>query len=277
VVEFLIEQYGSDVLRRILVDLSVGMPIEQALQRYIGPPNAVDHLFADFARQRAEALAPSLDWNRELLPEQAANSELESLLEQHPNNYWLMRELAKKRIDAGQWESARELLERLHAAYPTDTSPDSAARQLARVYRQLQQPDAEARVLTTLVECDGQAVDACQRLMELAVEQQDWPRLRDAALRLLAVNPLIPVGHEMLALAGEPLQRPEEVVAAQRALLQMDPADPAQAHFRLASSLRKLGQLSEARHEVLQALEAAPRYRAAQQLLLELVDAHAEP
>ena len=272
-VEFLIERYGLDLLRRVLVDLSVGMPIEESLQRYIGPPAVVDQQFADFARGQAEALAPQLQWGREMLPDTATASELAALLQQYPNNYWLMQRLAEAWIDTAQWQQARELLERLHASFPTDTSPQNAARQLARVYRQLDDRDAERRVLTELAELDGEATDVYGRLMELAVQQQQWDALRQESLRLLAVNPLIPAGHEMLALAAEQLQRHDEVVAAQQALLQMNPADPARVHYRLACALQQLGQLTEARRQVLQALEAAPRYRAAQQLLLDLVDA----
>ena len=272
VVEFLMERYGLDVLRRVLVDLSVGMPIEESLLRYIGPPAVVDQQFAEFARQRAEALAPQLQWRRDILPERATANELAELLEQPQHNYWLMQRLAQAWIDNEQWHRAQELLENLHASYPTDTSPLNAARQLARVYRRLDDPDAERRVLTALAELDGDATDVYLRLMELAAEQEQWETLRQQALRLLAVNPLIPPGHEMLSLAGERLQRFDEVIGAQRAMLQMNPADPARVHYRIASALKELQQTSEARREVLQALVDAPRYRRAQQLLLDLIE-----
>jgi Flp pilus assembly protein TadD len=52
----------------------------------------------------------------------------------------------------------------------------------------------------------------------------------------------------------------------------MDPADPAGLHYRLGAALARLGRTSEARRQVLRALEEAPRYREAHQLLLQLVD-----
>ena len=276
VVEFLLQEYGLDILRRILVDLSTGMPIEESLQRYVGPPSMVDQQFLEFARQQAQNLAPQLDWRKDILPEKVTGTQLEPLLEEHPDNYWLMHQAAEERIAAGRWQEAAELLERLQVLFPTDGSPGNALRKLAGVYRHREQTEAERRVLSQLAELDGDAVDAFQRLMELARDEQDWPQLRQEALRMLAVDPLDPAGHEMLSLAGEQLQRPADVVAAQRALLQMDPADPARTHFRLAQGLQQMGNPTEARREVLLALEAAPRYRAAQELLLELVD-HNDP
>ena len=58
-------------------------------------------------------------------------------------------------------------------------------------------------------------------------------------------------------------------IQAYRALLQLDPPDPAEVHFDLARLLRRAGE-PEARRQILQALEEAPRYRAALQLLLEI-------
>jgi tetratricopeptide (TPR) repeat protein len=277
VVEFLMERYGMGTLRNVLTDLSVGMPIEISLQRYIGPPEVVDQMFAEYAHQRAEQLAPQLDWRRDVLPEDADLAQLELLNEQHPNNYWLAHRLCQKWIEAGRWELARELLERIHAAYPADTSAGNAASQLATIYRERGESAEEMRVLKALVEHDHEDVEAHVRLMDLAVEAEDWELLRDVARQLLAVNPLIPIGHEMLTRAGERLDHAEDVAAAQRALLEMDPADPALAHYRLSVAYHQLGRTAEARREVMRALEDAPRFRAAQQLLLELIDHDVAP
>lgn len=53
-------------LRRVLTDLSVGMPIEASLTRYIGRIQQVDAEFAAFARQRADSDGESLDWTPDL-------------------------------------------------------------------------------------------------------------------------------------------------------------------------------------------------------------------
>jgi hypothetical protein len=55
----------------------------------------------------------------------------------------------------------------------------------------------------------------------------------------------------------------------------MRPPDPAEVHFRLARLLDASGDPAARRH-VLKSLEAAPRYRAAQQLLLKLAAENSE-
>jgi len=59
-------------------------------------------------------------------------------------------------------------------------------------------------------------------------------------------------------------------VSERRAVLALDPADRADAHFRLARAHFRAGERAEARTQVLRALEIAPSYEAALDLLLEL-------
>ncbi len=55
-----------------------------------------------------------------------------------------------------------------------------------------------------------------------------------------------------------------------RALIAMQPQDVAGAHFQLAQALRDADQAEAAKDALISALEAAPGYRPAQKLLLEL-------
>ena len=57
-----------------------------------------------------------------------------------------------------------------------------------------------------------------------------------------------------------------------RAALAAGPADPAPAHCDLAEALLLGGRKAEAKKEVLAALEIAPTYGRAQELLLKIVD-----
>jgi len=63
---------------------------------------------------------------------------------------------------------------------------------------------------------------------------------------------------------------PEKAIRAYRSLLALKPLDRAAAHFNLARACRAAKRLEDAREQVLLALEAAPGYRPAQKLLLEI-------
>ena len=72
---------------------------------------------------------------------------------------------------------------------------------------------------------------------------------------------------------GDLLLAQKNVPAAIReyqALLALKPLDQASAHFKLANAFHLANRTNEARDEVLLALEAAPGYKPAQKLLLEI-------
>ena len=118
----------------------------------------------------------------------------------------------------------------------------------------------------------AEAFAARQRLIEIAVKESDWPTVRDQAEAMLAVNPLVPAPHRYLARAAEALGDRSAAIEAHRTLLLLDPLDLAEQHYQLARLLNDEKDLPAARKEVVQALEEAPRYRAAHRLLLEIVD-----
>jgi uncharacterized protein HemY len=105
--------------------------------------------------------------------------------------------------------------------------------------------------------------------MELGQAANDWKTVALNARRYRAVNPLVPIPYRFLAEAAEKTGDTTTAIEASRSLLQLDPADPAEAHFRLARLLYSAGDPAARRH-VLQALEEAPRYHDALRLLLEI-------
>jgi tetratricopeptide (TPR) repeat protein len=105
----------------------------------------------------------------------------------------------------------------------------------------------------------------------LSRQRKDWTSVTNYADRLLAINPLSPVPHRALGEAGTALGNNPLAITAYKKLLALDPPDPYETHFQLAKLLHARGDAEgEAKRNVLQALEDAPRFRDAQQLLLNL-------
>ncbi|MBN1418702.1 MAG: tetratricopeptide repeat protein [Planctomycetes bacterium] len=270
VVEYLVETRGIEAIREILADLGRGAAIDEALARHAGPPSDLDGAFAVYARARAEALAPEADWQPPDLPAETDLEALAAWSREHPRNIPGLRLLAEARVRARQWEEAKAPLRELLRLYPEDTDADSAYLLLASVHRELGETDAEREVLEAFAARANRSADACRRLLELAEAAGDWEGVARNAERLLALNPLLRAPHRALARAAEALGTPERAIPSYRALLSMDPADPAEAHHRLARLFLGQGEFDEARRHVLQALEEAPRFRAAYRTLLEV-------
>ena len=309
VVEFLVQRFGQDALKAILRDLGAGAEINQALEKYTEPISKLDKDFAAFARERAEKLAPGLDFEKPELgvvaavgrnrqpararsgappPTSSATNAVRSVAapetseaawetwaRNRPTNFWVMTRQAQQFVERKQWAEAKPILQRLVELYPAATGSESAYAPLAAAHRALGETNAERQVLAQWSERDDQAIDAYVRLMELGAAAQDWAAVIQNAQRYLAVDPLVAPPYRFLAQAADKQGDTPAAIGADRALLQFDPPDPAELHFHLAQLLQRVGDPA-ARRQVLLTLEEAPRYRAALQLLLQ-IDAASRP
>jgi tetratricopeptide (TPR) repeat protein len=269
-VEFLVEKAGFPALRGLLEDLGSGKNLDEALPARAGTTlQQLDAEFAAFARGKAEAGAT---WEPLELPEDADSAALAAWVQAHPKNHPGWRRYAARLVSEGKWPEAEAALPEYRALDPEYVGEENAYMLLAEVHRRKGDAAAERAALEELASRDGDATSVFQRLVDLAAAA-DWEAVARNARRLLDVNPLVPAPYRSLADAAERLGRPEEAVAACRALAALDDADPAGVHHRLARLLAAVGRRDEARREALKALEDAPRFLDAHRLLLELVEA----
>jgi tetratricopeptide (TPR) repeat protein len=266
-VEFLVQKFGLDAVKKILRELSEGMEINPAISKHTAPLDELEADFAKFARERAEKLAPDLEF------EKPKTELLGQLLDELPlslsRNYYALMRQARQLAKEKKWKEAKEPLEKLLKAYPNQTGADNAYSLLATAHRALSETNDERKVLTQLAAIDADAIEAYARLMELDSLAPDWSLVETNAQRYLAVNPLVPLPYRYLAQASEALGRTNEAIRASRTLLMLDPPDPAGAYFQLARLLHRTGDPTAKRY-LLQALEEAPRFREGHRLLLEM-------
>ncbi len=276
VVEFLVGRHQEIALRRILTDLADNVPINETLERHTGSLPQFEREFAEYARRLAENLAPGADWEKPDVPAAAKSPEWAKFNAEHPDNFIGLLQQGQAALAEKKWPEAVEPLKRAIELYPDYTGGDNAYAMLATAYREQGKAQEERKTLEGLARRDADAVETYLRLIELALEEKDWPAVRVNALRVLAVNPLLRAPHERLAQACEQLDDAQQAIASYRVSLSLDPIDPAQTHFALANLLLTSGDRQAARRHVLQALEEAPRFRAAHRLLLQLVRRQSE-
>lgn len=268
VVEFMVDQFGLDALKKVLVDLGQGKAINQAIEDNMGPLSKIEKEFSAFAHDRAGRFGSGLDWS-EPAPGDLAKGGEETWVKRHPKSLWALTYQAKKLLSEKKFEEAKVPLQRLVELFPENVGADSPYLLLAEAYRGLNETEQERAILGKLARIEADAVHAYLRLMELDTDAKDWNAARRDAQRFLAVNPLVPQPYRCLAQANEELGQPTEAIRSYRTLLLLDPADPANVHYHLASLLHQTGE-AEAKRQVLQALEEAPRFRAAYRLLLDI-------
>jgi tetratricopeptide (TPR) repeat protein len=270
VIAYIVEKYGQSSLRSILADLSTGIPINQAIETHTANVSALDDAFIEWAQAKATKLGESLNWD---IPDPSliGPNEVTEFLSTNPSNYYMLIDSARQYVNQGNWEKATELLDQLIEAYPDQRGRDGALYLAAVVAKQQEDTETEIRLLEKLASIDGDITDAYVRLMQLALEKEDWKSLQKNAERYMAVNPLVARPYEALAIASSKLGDTEAAIKSRRTMLKLNPLDPALAHYELASLLFKQ-ENPEAKRHLLQALEEAPRYRDAQKMLLSLVN-----
>jgi hypothetical protein len=267
VVEFIVQKFGQDALQKILVDLADGVLINDAIAKHTTKLSDLDKDFKQYANSLAEGLAPKLDWSK---PKFLSTGDMDpAWAVAHPNNYWVLDEQASNFIEEKKWAEAKVPLQKILDAYPGQIGQTSAARRLAEIHRNLSETDDELATLKKIAARDGEALDVYVRLMELDSQRADWKGTLENANRARAVNPLILPPNQREFVALQKLSRPDEAIVAGERLLRLNPPDPTEVHFELAELMAEKTP-DNARAHVLQALEDAPRFRAAQQLLLKL-------
>lgn len=177
---------------------------------------------------------------------------------------------AMARIGGGEPEAAIPALERAVHLVPTLADPEGPHLYLARIHRdagRLQEAAAHYGRLTALAEgaWDGNLEEAAvrERIGDLAgaaaaLERAIWIDPREAAV------------HEQLARLHGQLGDWRAAAREREALLALDPADRAEAYYQLADAWFRADELSRARSAVLQALDIAPAFERAQELLLRI-------
>ena len=271
-VEFLVQRFGIEAIKRILHDLGEGTEINESIGKHTASMDKLVPEFAEFARARAEKLAPGLDFEKPKRGAPAVTVTVEKVAEPSPaqaTNFYALTREAKRLLREKKWQEAKVPAEQLRKLYPGHTGADNAFELLAEAHRRLGETNEERTILSDLASRDADSLDAYMRLMELNAARADWAGVATNAERYLAVNPLVPQPYGFLAEADETLGRRDEAIRASQTLARLDPADPAGVQFRLARLLHA-GHEPAAKRHALMALEEAPRFRDAQKLLLKI-------
>jgi tetratricopeptide (TPR) repeat protein len=252
VCELIESRWGLAGLNGLLSGYRDGMDTPAAFQRALGlSPEAFDREFDGWLKER---LGPRLD---------AIGTEGKGPF------FKAMAEGAEA-VRRGRNQEAITAFERARSLFPEYAEAGSPWQALGELYQRegnLAQAAEALGMQARLAETDYDATIAEADLRERLGDRR---AAADALARAVWIDPREIGLHQRLAtLAGELKDWPV-AIRERRAVLALDPPNVAEARYQLALALYQSGDATAARREVLRALELAPAFEQAQDLLLRI-------
>jgi tetratricopeptide (TPR) repeat protein len=279
VVDWIEEKRGFPAVLDLLAAYADGRTTEEAFRKVLGTSlEDFDRVFLAYANERfagplaAVTAAPikvgSLTITRPVIdvdPEKRAKDATADFEAQRMAGMALFHQ--KKLAEALPY------FERARALFPDYPGEDSPSWFLALIYKEQGKRRQAIDELARLVSTNDSHYRGHLELATLREAEGDLAGAAAALDRALYISPFEPAVHERLASLYARLGDRAGVVRARRSLVALDPVDRPEALYQLALALQDAGDAAGARREVLRALELAPRFQRAQELLLRLHDA----
>jgi len=276
VVDFLIKKFGDAKLHELLRAYGRGLEMDEALGAALGTDFASLQgdfdaaMEARFGTLRAALKSPP---ETELLKLKV--DALQALAEKNPGSYPVQLVLGARLLEAGQEDDALKALERAAALVSVATGDDNPNLQIAQIAIKRKDNARAISALQAVLNSDFDNVAAARALTKVMNDEKitDAAKLSPVYQRIVAVDPFDAAAHAALGRLSLERNDAETAIREFKAVIALKPVDLAAAYTDLAESYFKAGKRPEARKQTLAALEIAPSYDRAQDLLLKLSEA----
>ncbi len=271
VFELIEDRHGFPAIVEMLKAYRDGATNEEAFERALGVRlEDFDGDFEDFLKDRFAAALSSVEGE---MPEMSALPglpELQAAAATNPRNFVARMAVGQVLFAEGRLNEAAAHLEAALDLFPQYGGGDGAHWFLGRIREQQGDTAAAISHYRALLLLNESHYDGRAALGELLANTGDDAGAAEALRHLAHIHPYEIEDHERLAVLSESAGDLAGAAAARRAILALGPVDLAAAHYQLARVLHLAGDRSAARSAVLAALELAPNYEEALDLLLEL-------
>ena len=245
--DYINEKWGWDTLLAMLHDFGAGEETASVIRKELKiEPEEFDKRFFAFV--------------------EADTKKQVDHFEQYSGGMKLISELAKSKA----YDAIIKEGEKIQDWYPDYVEDNNLYEILAKAYLETNNKPAAMAELERYVKIGGRNPETIKKLAKMLVEAG---RKKDAADVLARLNYIYPLDNEAHQLLGSFWLEQGNASGAMRefrAVVAHNPIDPAEAHYDLARAFNSNHQPDQAKDELFTALEAAPGYRPAQRLLLEL-------
>jgi tetratricopeptide (TPR) repeat protein len=273
--ELIEEKFGFEKIRQSLQLFAANTPPESVFRDVLGWDTArLDAEYARYIESRLREVASHLHFPKSSGQKPHADrmdrQALSAALAKDPDDFMLNLQMGIRLHEEKADREAESYLKKAEALFPQFVGPGSPYEILSSLYLEEKREDEALAQLLGWTRYDGNAAGALGRAAEIYRKRKEWTataRLLDLSLYIQPYDPqtYITLG-EVSGEAGDW----SGAASAYQVLVDLDPPDPAGAHYSLARAWLGLGKTHEAKREVLRALEIAPTFEKAQALLLKL-------
>lgn len=278
-VDHIVETYGQPKLQALVKSYGEGLEGNDAIEKRIGVTlpqlqasfdKALDARFGSI-RAALRAIPGASEGNgRQGRPAATDVNALRAAAQAHPGNYEAQLAYGRALAAAGD-RAAFEPLEKAAALVPGAIGEESPHAVMGRLAEQLGDATRAIAEYRALLAQDHTAVDSARRLAALGEKSNAQPVMLQAYDRIVAIDPFDPAAHKGLGQLALKTNKAETAIREFKAALALSPTDKASAHCDLGEAYLLANRPADAKAQALAALEIAPSFDRAQELLLRTV------
>ncbi len=271
VFEVIEDRYGFATIRKMLEGYKRGETTAELFESLLSINlEDFDQEFEEFLQDRFRIPLNGLAEIGEAPLSGSDITELEDWANLHPGDFIARLRLGAALVGEERYTEAQPHLEAARKIFPNYGGPDSPYWYLAQAYNGVGDLTGAEQALSQLIQRSESNYDAYTMHADV-LEQLDRPKeAADALDKAVLVWPYEIELHQRLATLHAEVGNYPLASRERAAVVALNPTDKAQALYALAIAYQEAGDLTGARSAVLQALEIAPNFDAALELLLIL-------
>ena len=274
VVEHLIATYGEPALWRFIRAYGEGLETDAAVMQAFNA--TLEEIQTSFdARIERDYAAPRRALKTPDIPPEPTVDQMKALMASNPESFKVHVDLAQALHAAGDGPAAIEALEQASRLLPWATGGDNPNALIAEIAFEQGDTERAVQALEALLEVDSADVESARKLAALLAQQGSAARTTAAYTLVAELDPFDVEAQTAVGRAALQRRDADLAVRAFRAALAGGPADKATAYVELGEAHLLAGELGDAKRQALAALEIAPAFERAQDLLLKIVGAPA--
>lgn len=274
IIWFVEQKYSFQKVLDLLSHFRRGAKTVEAIRAVFGQTlEEFDVEFLKFLKQKFTKPGVDLSWAGGLSNDDGARvAELRRRVTQNSNSFFANLFYGSVLLDDGRLAEAERYLLKARELFPAYVDEGNPYEKLTELYEKLNRRADAAAQLEALLSRSAKNLEAAKRLAAWRLEEKDYKNAATALDAAVSIFPHDPDTQRGRGFAAMALNRPGEAARAFAALLALEPADKAEAHCLLAEAYLRSGQRQKAKMQAVAALEIAPQYEKAQEILLQAIE-----